>query len=242
VAIFICGNSHVAALQRGLTKLDRSSGDVTIFPLGNGFYELTDFSGVKNGEVILTDPTYARNFETYAGQNHFDSSHIWGLCMGTHTARIYRNHMWVDSAPADMGGSGARPISEAVLDAIVDADQKYIKLFMSRLKSHGLKFFCISCPALRSDHPCFKSGILPEVGAFVDSYARERFKGWLKEQRIDFVDMPRGSVDAHGFLRPRYRQLRAGKGRRDPHHANAAYGKLMMQRVFDYLEKAGIVG
>ena len=75
----------------------------------------------------------------------------------------------------------------------------------------------------------------------MEARSRARLKRWLHTHGVPFIDPPLGSVTEEGFLRPEYNAPDLPDGRRDPHHANQAYGALMMRQVLNFLEKPGAV-
>lgn len=235
MTVWLCGNSHVGALQRGLAAHGGDEVPLRIFPFGNGIWETEEFSTVSAGRVILTRPEYAENVEKHTGKRHFDHGDVWGLCLGTHNARIYRLDFWSGAAPSGIARGDARPISNGVLDAMILRDQRHIRTFMTRLKEQSVPFFVVSCPPPRQDHPCFRQGIRRETVAYIDRRSRTLFRDWLAGRRVGFVDIPPDAVTADGFLKPAYNAPDRPDGAKDPHHANGDYGRLMIRRIIDYI-------
>ena len=114
-------------------------------------------------------------------------------------------------------------------------DQLHIRGFITRLVEHGVPCFVISCPPPRQDQECFSEGLRRETVAYIDKKARTLFQDWLAEKSVDFVDVPPETITEDGFLKLEYNANNLKNGKADPHHADPAYGTLMLQRIIDYL-------
>ena len=239
---FVIGNSHTVALKQGLRRL-RLDSELHIFPLGSGVHERSAFSEVRGPGVVFLNEDFWTNFRQHAELDAIDQRHRWGICMGTHNARVYRDRFWAESEPETLARPGKRPVSRDLLDSIILADQRYIREFIANIRKVGAECFVVSCPPPREDFATGNAaGIRPEVIKHVDDRARELFRGWLAEQGIDIVEPPEGVTTGEGFLHPDYCAPDKADGRKDPHHGNAAYGALMIQRILSYLQQKGAEG
>jgi hypothetical protein len=235
MSLFICGNSHTAAIKQGMIRVGKKSADVHIFALGSGAYETAPFSDLRNDRVFFSEPLFTERLKTATSEESIDDSHIWGLVTGTHNSRILRGEFWKQAAPTYLDHPNLRPVSRAVVDAIINDDQRYIRTFLAQLKQINAKFFVISCPPVRRNSVIAESGIPLDVITAIDSRARQRFTDWLTEQGIPFIAPPEGTIDDQGFLLNEYSQQKTVGGKRDPHHANADYGTLMYKKVQEFL-------
>jgi len=244
MTVWICGNSHTAALRYGQDRLDRRDEQpgprLGIFGLGSGWFELEPFSELRNGKLRLLPSEYRERFKQATGRRHFVTDAVWGLCMGTHNARIYRDLFWCGAAPMNLGIESRRPVSRGFLDAIIERDQQHIRAFLLQLQSTGVRMFVVSCPPVRLDHPSFNKGVDPRVAVAIDLRARELFRDFLKAHSIGYVNYPPETGSGDGFLLPRYAQESVA-GARDAHHANHKYGAIMVQRIRTWLLKNGYV-
>jgi len=238
MTVWICGNSHTAALKRGLSQLQKNGLEIDVFPLGNGKWEKTPFSVTRENIVEATNSQYRKNLQRFTGATNFRADCVWGLCMGTHNARIYRDEFWAGAEPAAIARPGVRPISDGVLDSIVEADQFHIRDFILRLKNGGVKCFVVSCPPPRLDHSCLTKGVRSETVAYIDRCARASLQGWLIEHGVDFIAPPAETMTDDGFLKAEYAATLTQSGRKDPHHANKAYGALLMERVISHCSRS----
>lgn len=237
MSVWICGNSHAAALKQGLDRIGKTDPEISVFPLGPQKGELSEFSGVRNGSVVPTRDDYAGNLEKFAGKTHFDAADIWGFCIGTHTARLYRRKFWSASEPAPVARRGVRPISAAVVDAVIFNQQRHVFAFFDRLKDAGIPFFAIACPPPRRDNPCFALGTRIETVRYIDTRARSAFRDRLGERGIPFVEPPPETIADDGFLRSQFNKQNQPGDDPDPHHANGEYGELMIRRIIDHLDR-----
>lgn len=241
MTVWVCGNSQSRALSKGLSAISDHGYDLRAFVLGNAKYELTDYSRVEDDVVGVTVAEYGDNLERETGSRHFDRSHVWGFCQGTHNARIFRHEFWNKCDPNEIADPRRRPISLAVLDTIIEADQKHIKLFHQRLNQTGTRFFVVSCPPPRGDHPCIESGTRTEAVLYIDRRARALMKEHLATLDVPFIDYPPETETPEHLLKPEF-YAPDRPGVKDAHHANAEYGSMMIRRVFDFLTSAGFEG
>jgi hypothetical protein len=240
MTVWVCGNSQSRALKAGLAAMSDVDCDIRAFGLGSGIYEQADFSAIENGAVTVTVEEYAQNLESFTGKAYFEKSHVWGFCQGTH-ARIFRNELWNRSDPSEIALPARRPISLAVLDAIIEADQKYIRQFFRRLTDTRTPSFVVACPPPRADHPCVGLGTRLETIAYIDQRIRTAMKNYLHLLGIAFIDYPAEAATAEGFLKPEF-YAPDRQGVRDTHHANPDYGVMMMRKVIDHVSLANING
>lgn len=239
MTVWVCGNSQSRALSKGLTEMSDPACDLRAFVLGNAKYELTDYSKIEDNAVGVTVEEYERNLERETGKPFFDKAHIWGFCQGTHNARLFRHEFWYECDPNEIVAPHRRPISLAVLDAIIETDQKHIKLFHRRLNQTGTRFFVVSCPPPRGDHPCIESGARTETVLYIDRRARAQMKEHLATLGVPFIDYPPETETPEHLLKPEF-YAPDRPGVKDAHHANSEYGAMMMHRVVDYLASSGI--
>ncbi len=234
---WICGNSHTGALKKGLEILAPDDLDLTVFPLGNGHWETTPFSNVKDNMVFLSNAKYAENMLKWTGARRITRKAVWGFCMGTHNARIYRQDFWIKAEPSHIAEDHKRPISQGLLDSVILADQFHIREFLGAVKALGIRSYVISCPPPRDDHPCIGQGVRRETVAAIDQRARSLIREWLNTQGIDFIDYPKETRTPDGFLKEKFQHLWGANGTKDHHHANAEYGALMMKQVLEHIRQ-----
>jgi len=228
MTVCICGNSHVRALRAGAPAIAPGMDeDLVVFPLGTADNEAQPFSTVENGRVVLTNARFRTKLRKNFGFDSFDPTHRWGICLGTHNARLYRDPAWLSAAPAWLGLDGMQPVPEALFARMVAADQAHVRGFLDKLLQTGVHPFVIAAPWPVRSHPIMsETGVRPEIVQAIDRKARALFAAWLADRGIEFVTPPPETGDEDGFLRGRF-----AKGGDDHYHGNARYGKRMMKKV-----------
>ncbi len=231
---FLCGNSHIAALAEAAG----TTSDLTVFPLGNGRRERwKQFSRRAGGSVAFVPSQYTKNVELYTGSPVISPGATWGFLNVNHNVRIYGHEMWRRFRPSELPAiDGLTPVSADLLSTIVERDQWGVRRFFTQLQGAGVDFFAVSAPFPRQDGSAIRrEGIHRDVIAHIDTVARRMWSDWLGERGIALVEPPPETVTAGGFLKKKYGAGRAVGERRDPLHANAEYGALMLTRVRDHL-------
>ena len=228
MTLYICGNSHVRALRAGMQALeDQVATPVQVFPLGTADNEAEAFSTIEDGRVVLTNDRFRSKLNKNFGFTAFQPKHRWGICLGTHNARLFRHEGWLTAAPAWMNLPGMQPVTEGAFDQMVATDQQHIRAFFDQLLETGVRPFVIAAPWPVRHHPIMaETGVQPDIVQAIDERARALFAAWLAARDIDIVAPPSGTQDADGFLKEDY-----AKGGEDPYHGNFRYGKLMMTKV-----------
>jgi len=228
MTLYICGNSHVRALRAGMQALeDQVSEPVEVFPLGTADNEAQPFSTIENGQVVLTNNRFRSKLTKNFGFTSFQPDHRWGICLGTHNARLFRNEGWLTAAPAWLNLPGMQPVTTEAFDQMVATDQAHIRAFFDQLLETGVHPFVIAAPWPVRNHPIMsETGVRPDIVQAIDERARALFTTWLAEREIDIIAPPPGTKDDGGFLKEDY-----AKGGDDPYHGNFPYGKLMMAKV-----------
>ena len=229
--LLILGNSHAAALQAGLRRLgDAAPAGVRVLLLGTGAHQFQPFSAPAEGGVRLTDPHYAEVVRGRFGDDVLPRFDIYGVCMGTLLPRLAHPSFWADAAPAWMADRARRPVSAGFIDALVAETQAPVRAFVAQLAATGARVAVIAGPPFRRDHVIFR-----HMPAAIVHAIEERVRGGLRDHARacggDYVGAPEELVDDEGFLLPGYSQLHLRDGRHDPHHANEAYGEVMMAKV-----------
>lgn len=239
MTVYIGGNSHVGALQRGARELGMKPAECTILPFGTGALERTHFSEIKDGRVVFRNAKYRENLEKFTGKSYFDPKDIWGICAGSHSARLYRSPFWANAAPASIATANQRPVSRSSLDLMIRDDQKFVRTLLQQLQKTGVDCFVISCPPPVHEGPGGKNGVTPKVIQSIHRRYLELFRAWLRNNQIAFVPYPESALTPDGFLKEELRPT-LQSGEIDPHHANGEYGKMMMREVSALLASKGV--
>lgn len=234
--IFLVGDSHVNALRLGAQSLaergELPQTDLRIGMLGNGKHALNEFSEVRDGRVVLTQADYAASLKRLTGDSHFlpADEASYAICLGFHSAPIFRHPLWRRYRPADLVTSPRtqRPVSSAALTAMVDHYNRYIYRLFERLVDASVDFFVVAAPPPRRDHRCLEESPA-EVVLAVDAFFRKRVCQRLDAWGIRYILPPAEVFDDSGFLR----QELANVAPRDFHHGNGQYGEMMIRAVLE---------
>lgn len=229
MTLYVCGNSHTRALRSGASYLEEHEGaaPMVVFPLGTADNEAAPFSEIQNGQVVLINDRFRKKLKQFFGFSTFEPEHRWGICLGNHNSRIFRNKGWLTSAPAWLNIKGKTPISEDLFQRIVENDQVHIRRFFDQLIETGVRPFVISAPwPIRPDPELTGIKVPHDVIKAIDTRARILFSEWLAERDMSIVTPPVETADEDGFLKPEF-----AKGGNDPYHGNGAYGRAMMRKV-----------
>ena len=229
--LVILGDSHTKALSDALAAAPpRTDIEIACKPVCSGTAFRQPIHDVAPDGVRFLDPVYRKRLAILSGSQHFVASPdmCYGLMMGFHTAGIYRHPSWATYAPSELAPKlGLRAVSSQVIGAIGLDRQRNVLAFFDALRAVGVNFFAISAPPPRRSHPCLRQGISPATLLTVDRLARQACRDRLQQAGIPILSPPEETVDPDGFLLPSYEQKEKG----DYHHANAAYGAIMLRKA-----------
>lgn len=234
---WICGNSHLAALRNGYVKLDLPREKLKFFPFGSGKWTWERFSKIDEQGLTLTPDEFVNNLVKATGSTHFSTSDRWGICIGGHSPRLYGSPIWKWCRPSHLAEKNFRPISQGLIDSLISADHKFIYHFFEKLLQAKLDFFVIATPPPPKNF--HGDNRLDEIDtiAFLEKLARQKFRNWVINHDIDYIEMPESITDSLGFIKPEYKLQYMHDGRRDGHHANENYGALMIENIMNYIAK-----
>lgn len=229
--ILITGDSHTAALNRGLMEL-RATGqtdaavDILVKQLGGGHLLPTPFFNDVGTHAEIADPAYRKSFGFLPPKAaHFDAI---GLSMPLWPMRVVHQLVWGDLSLATRSPD-RRPISHAAFRQIVLQDQRYVLQLAELLARVGVTPIAISGPGLFRDHAVLRVVTAEHVLAIFNAY-RAIMIAELARRDVTIINIPAVCLDADGFMNPDFRHDDA----KDHHHANAAFGALMIQAVQDW--------
>ena len=229
----VIGDSHVTALALGWHQLTaegvKSDFEVTIGCLGSGVYLPSPFFVLEGNGIRWTCEDYAKGFLNIAGREIMarEPGIIYGVCVGFHSGEIVRAPSWRQFRPWRIAAPGLVPVSDGVVREAVNEYSRYVIELYDAMMRLDIPFFVIQAPPFRREHPCIaREGSLADVAAEVDRLFRKTITDALAARGLVDVPPPRVTMDEKGFLLPEY-----AVGGDDPHHANAAYGKLLMMDV-----------
>lgn len=232
MSLVIIGDSHTHALRKGAAALppkeiSAAGMPVSIGAFGNGRHTIaTDFSSIKDGSVVFTIDEYSEAMEHLLGRNDL-SGDTFGIVLGYHSLPVVRHKTWSKFAPYQIAAKHARSgVSEQIIAEMIAVNNQFIYRFFDRLIESAARFFIISAPPVRRDHPCFRT-TPEEIGLAVDQSFRAAMDRFAADRKIPVVKPPHDIYDHSGFLREDYADISPS----DHHHANTAYGAKMLREI-----------
>lgn len=231
MTIFFTGDSHCGALRGGVVALlergEIAEDGLLVVPIGPGNVLAEPFF-VDAGDHLRIVHEQARGGVRQLPLPRNDVT-AYGITGPLHATRVYRHPDWVSYALlAD--DCDAIPVSAALFRQVVLDDQLYILNMLRALQRLGLPVFVVEAPRPFRHHPA-----VTQIGAqrvlAIDRLYRGIIRSELDAIGILVVDVPPETLDDDGFTRDEFRSLLEG----DVHHANGAFGALLLARVLEKL-------
>jgi hypothetical protein len=224
MTLHVFGDSHVGALAEAYEGEPGRFGDVR-FASASARYVRQRFFYPVPGGALLSRP--ARKLPGPGRMALVTRKHPWAFVLGTHTAAFFRDETWAAFAPAHLVRPPRQALSAAAMETMIAAALKQVLDFIDTLLGAGVPFCMVAAPPPRPDHPALQEGgtreIRLEAARLYRRWALAQFVG----RGVPVISPPPCAIDDEGLLRPEYRSARP----RDTHHANAAYGALMLEQI-----------
>lgn len=156
--VYIYGDSHTAALHRGLATPGQSireelNLDLRIIPLGGGHLLPTPFFTEREEFVEITNPDYKKRVKRIPPlENPPD---VIGLSMPLWPMRVLHALVW-NNYSLPTGLDGRKPISMAFFRNLVLEDQKFVLRLVDFLRQLKIPLLAIAPPGLFCDHGTVK--------------------------------------------------------------------------------------
>lgn len=228
----VMGDSHTTALADGwdLMPVDKRdpSFDVQIRGLGSGKHFHRRYFEPTGPDIRWLVGEYVDNFTALTGRPTLspEDDVLYAMCMSFHTAFIAAKPTWRTSAPWRVAGKlGLTAVSDAVMGEIAREYARHSLDLFDAMLERNIRFFVICSPPIKTDWRPLQA-MSPEVALEIDRLFREAISQHLTARGVQFAPPPRATVAPSGFLKPEF-----AFAEDDPHHANGAYGKLMMADV-----------
>lgn len=226
--IIITGDSHTATLKLGLDALVNQgeilSHDIRVKPLGPGGIFSKPFFIDKGDHAQIANGRFRQRLKRLPLPNKKDHSVYYGLSGPFLPFKIWRDKDWLHYTPLATE-ENKFPVSNSLLRRVVLDDRKYILQLLEVLKRIGVKVFVMEAP-MPMRNPLRSDLIDSELITYLDSFYRKTIKEWLDQRGIPVVEVPSDCYDSDGFMYDTY-------NRGDGHHANDAFGALMIKKAID---------
>ncbi|MCW2305818.1 hypothetical protein [Rhodobium gokarnense] len=235
--IVITGDSHIGVLKRGYDRSPLAQGyDILFEPIGSGAVAKEDFFNVNEEKKFVrvrelkkpdgTRLNKGRIFPIQSLRKQKKAAHYF-VSLPLNTSRILREYNWRTYVPWNLRQADWEiPLSEAAVAALIQQDAQYACGFVEALVDVGLQVAVVEAPRFFSDSPYLEKHRL-EVCSHISERYRSYVKDRLRARDIDIVEQPEETIAADGTTRMEYDH----EGPKDVHHANVAFGRLMVERI-----------
>jgi len=229
----LIGDSHITALLKAhiaMRKRGELDPDVTIAlkRIGGGHILPTPFF-VNEGDVArITDPEYVLTFRQLPPKaRRFGTI---GLSMPLWPLRVMYKLVG-EKICIGTGTPGLRPMSHGLFKRMVLEDQRYVIELIEILNRSGTRVLAVAPPALFRDHPILSFHPAHDALRMFSTYQEIMF-GVLERHGVHVIKVPGECLDAEGFMLQKFRH----PDPEDTHHANAAFGKIMIREIESWLQ------
>lgn len=228
--IFVTGDSHTAALKRGLLRLEASGWqpagvEVTIQGLGNGAHLIKRFFRETGRGARIIEPSFCSSVRDlpFPGPEGKATVYCWSGLF--HFAKVWRDRTWATHRLATTQGS-AIPVSRGMLRSTILLWFRHQLGLIDAVVRGGGVVMAVESPRPFRHHPAFQQS-RPETIAAVDRFCQQVMLAELAKRSIPLVRIPRECLDEDGFMDTRWRSEREA----DPHHGNEEFGALMLRCI-----------
>jgi hypothetical protein len=218
--LVILGDSHLGALKRGLDKLIESNlqfdfSVIDFHPIANGKGMSRNFFSVVADKIIFNNR--ARSEFSLTGCDK-----IVYLSGPIHSTRLISYISWTfkgDSQAVDID----KVYSSGFLESVILNDCGFMLNFINVLQNNGYLVGVIEAPAPFTSTAFFRRNSAATI-KYIDWKYRSFVKGFLIQNNVEIIELPRDCLDSNGFMLDIYR---GG----DSTHANDVYGVRMMKLI-----------
>lgn len=230
--VLITGDSHIAALRRGVDTAPKTYETISFVRLGSGKLVPTAFFEVDEADGVVR--TVARgwpNITTSVQSLHRDDGiGLMVVSQALNTSRILRDYSWNTHVPWRMVQSDEEtPLSDAVVDALIAQDSSNAVAYAVALKSVGIEVAVLEAPRVFARAKALQEK-RRDVCLYIDALYRARVRDALAKGGVPVIDQPPESVTKDGLTDARFDHENPD----DSHHGNTAYGVLALNSVLDY--------
>ena len=234
----IFGDSHTSAMTVACARAPVEGIDLKARMVGAAadLHSAPPFFAVRDGRVHITKPGMAERLDKLLGCSYLHrEGELYGLCMGMHAGRIFRNPAWSQFAPWTIAAElGLQPVTEGAMRTFFMDEAQHVFAFFDALAGCGIRFFILSGAPPRYDHRALKTGTSPRVVRDVVRAYRGFALGHVQSRGYRFIDIPEGVTDEEGFLKPEYHHAL------DQNHANWAYASLYLRKIAAELQRQAL--
>lgn len=228
--IILTGDSHLGALKRAvMADTSGQFANVTFWPLGRGGLAVTEFFHHDKSarKVTITAEEWAKPIFSNEEVAKLGERVLIAVSLPVNSSRILREYSWINHVPWRFKqGVAEMALSDAVLEAIFDQDSRNALAFVAALSEIGLDVVVVEGPRFFASSPHLKQTRFEVATGIEDSY-RAHVRRRLSQLGIASIAQPTETVAADGCTKTSFHH----ENPKDPHHANAAFGLLMLNDI-----------
>jgi hypothetical protein len=237
--LVLIGDSHLAAIKMGL-DLDpamTTSREVLFHPFGRGGLATTPFFSLSEDATELR--THARGWSNLTlTRDSFRAGTgegaVIAISLPLNTARVLRGGSWQTHVPWRMQQDDTElPLSDQTLTQIFTDDCANAIAYVRAVAALGFEVIVIEAPRF-VEHAVYLHPIRREVCHMIDTSYRGHVRAQLAASGIPVLDQPAGTITPDGTTDAAFRH----ENPKDNQHANADYGRQVMQALLDRVRSA----
>lgn len=152
------------------------------------------------------------------------------LSMPLNTSRILRDYAWYKFAPSDLAETET-PLSQGMVESLIDLDVSHALNLTKDLSRVWPDLVVVEAPRF-FENASYLSKHRFKICQYIDAAYRRRVKATLTKWGIAVLKQPSITVTGAGTTDLAY----DNENPLDQHHANAAYGKLVLQQMLSHAD------
>lgn len=224
--VLLVGDSHIGPIRRAFNETPERYPWLTFARLGKGGIARTDFFEVDEpaSAVRISAPEWNTVVFSRDGGRWPD---LVVLSLPINSSRILRGFSWDTQVPWQLKqGDDESTLSDALVDGLIDQDSGYATAYAIALAELGLPVAVIEAPRFFEDAP-YLNKCRFDVIHHIDTRYRQRVTERLANNGVDVITQPVETIDVRGTTKMDFDNEREG----DIHHANAAYGQIVLEQI-----------
>jgi hypothetical protein len=236
----IIGDSHIIALSEAVRHEPLSSrhGDIRIAQMGHGYNFLEPFFAIEDDTVSFTQPPAKAIFETINPNGPSvilrNDPRRFVFMFGLYPSFGFDQKHWT-SHTAAIWSRDRHFVSKSAFDVIIDETLKEPMSFFRALHDMNVRFSVASCCPVPASYQriAHKLNFADGEIAFIYNRFRDRATERLNAMGIVCHHPPQEAYDEHGAMHDVFAKQPGD------YHANARYGRLMLEKVLRETDALG---
>jgi hypothetical protein len=233
--VLITGDSHIGALKRAQNLgNDTRIAELDFLRLGEGYVSRLDFFAVDTvaNEVRVTHPEWTNHSFSNRTLNKDEDHQLLVVSLPINSSRILRDCSWQRHVPWRLKKKPAEaPLSDALIDAIIEQDCGKSLNFIAALSTVGVKVAVLEGPRF-FEHARYLKAKRLDVCLDIEHRCRDYATKRLNAIGVDVISQPKATISTIGTTHADFRH----ENPKDRHHANVEFGRLACHAVLDYAD------